>query len=99
VSPIFGWSDEKVKKYIQKHSLPTGPAAGLGTSAECWCGAYKTKSDFHALLSIHPEIFEKLVVVEKAQKGKFTFLYEHGKRIPLSSLKKAKRGRPSRPPE
>lgn len=87
VSPIFGWSDEKVSKYIQTHDLPKSPAADLNTSAECWCGAYKTKSDFQALLSIHPEIFGKLVEVEQAQNGKYTFLYECGKHIPLCSLR------------
>jgi len=46
------------------------------------------RSDFELLLNIHPEIFDKLVEVEKAQKGKYTFLYEKGERIPLASLKK-----------
>lgn len=93
VSPIFGWSDEKVKNYIQDHDLPRSPTAELNTSAECWCGAYKTKSDFRALLSVHPEIFDKLVEVEQAQNGKFTFLYECGRRIPLFSLKAETIGR------
>lgn len=90
VSPIFRWSDDKVNKYIHSHNLPKSPAAKLGTSAECWCGAYKTRLDFEALLSIHPEIFDKLVEVEKAQKGKYTFLYNNGKRIPLLSLRQKK---------
>lgn len=87
VSPIFHWSDSSVRQYIAKHSLPKSPAANLNTSAECWCGAYKSKKDFAALLKIHPEIFDKLVEVEEAQKGKFTFLYEDNERIPLCSLK------------
>jgi len=87
VSPIFGWSDAKVKKYIDRHNLPRSPATNLNTSAECWCGAYKCRADFEALLGIHPDIFDKLVAVEKAQRGKYTFLYEKGERIPLSSLK------------
>jgi len=90
VSPIFHWSNEKVEKYIEKHNLPKSPAADLNTSAECWCGAYKCRTDFEALLDIHPEIFDKLVEVEKAQKGKYTFLYENGRRVRLASLKKEK---------
>jgi hypothetical protein len=36
---------------------------------------------------VHPEIFDRLVDVEKAQKGRYTFLYENGKRVPLKSLR------------
>ncbi len=90
VSPIFRWSDRKVENYIAKNSLPKSPATTIGTSAECWCGAYKCRKDFEILLDVHPEIFDKLVEVERAQRGKYTFLYEGGKRIPLAILKKGK---------
>jgi len=63
-------------------------AIDLGTSAECWCGAYKCPADFKALLDIHPEISDKLVEVEEAQRGKYTFIYEKGAQVPLASLKK-----------
>lgn len=86
-SPLFCWSDEKVIDYTQSHGLPVSPAARLGTSAECWCGAYQGKSDFEMLLDLHPEIFDKLLEVEKAQKGKYTFIYENGKRIPLGKVR------------
>jgi len=87
VSPIFNWSDRAVDDYIKRNNLPKSPGADLGTSAECWCGAYKCKSDFETLLEVHPEIFDKLVEVEKAQLGKYTFIYEKGKQIGLSTLK------------
>lgn len=90
ISPLFYWSDAKIQKYIQSKALPISPVAELNTSAECWCGAYKSRKDFESLLSIHPEIFDKLIEVEAAQKGKYTFLYEQGERIPLCSLKKRK---------
>ena len=90
VSPIFGWSDEKVQRYIKLNNLPKSPVAYLNTSAECWCGAYKCRNDFEGLLNVHPEIFDKLVEVEKAQNGKYTFLFEKGVRVPLDSLKKGK---------
>jgi len=90
VSPIFGWSNAKVENYIERHNLPRSPIAHLNTSGECWCGAYMCRSDFELLQDIHPEIFDKLVKVEKAQKGKYTFLYEKGKQIPLTSLKKSR---------
>ena len=87
VSPIFRWSNNRVIRYIERSGLPLGPTADLGTSGECWCGAYKCKADFEALLEVHPEIFDKLVEIENAQRGRFTFIYEKGERVPLSSLK------------
>lgn len=88
VSSIFYWSDNKVENYIQRNNLPASPAATLGTSAECWCGAYKCRNDFEKLLEIHPEIFDKLVDVEKAQRGKYTFIYKNGAQVPLASLRR-----------
>jgi len=87
VSPIFGWSDNQIRRYIERNKLPKDPTAELGTSGECWCGAYKCRADFEKLLEIHPDIFEKLVEVEEAQRGKYTFIYEKGKRVPLGSLR------------
>ena len=93
VSPIFAWSDKKVENYIERHNLPQSPVSHLGCSAECWCGAYKKRGDFEKLLEVRPEIFDKLVEVEKAQRGRFTFIYENGRQVPLLSLKRV-RGRP-----
>lgn len=87
VSPIFHWSDEEIQAYIEKRNLPTGPSFELGTSAECWCGAYKRKADFEELYRLHPEIYDKLIEVEQANKYGFTFIYENGKKIPLANLK------------
>lgn len=86
VSPILYWSDDDVAKHLAALGLPEHPTAALGTSGECWCGAYKTRANFQALLETHPEIFAKLVEVEEAQGGKYTFLYEDGEQIPLRSL-------------
>jgi 3'-phosphoadenosine 5'-phosphosulfate sulfotransferase (PAPS reductase)/FAD synthetase len=91
VSPIFDWSDEKVDGYIKRCDLPTSPAANLGCSSECWCGAYKNRADFEKLLAVHADIFDQLVEVEKAQKGRFTFVYEKGKRVTLKSLRRDSR--------
>ncbi len=93
VSAIFNWPDAKIEGYIERHELPRSPVAELGCSAECWCGAYKKRKDFQQLLEVHPEIFDKLVEVEKAQKGRYTFVYENGEQIPLSDLRKARRTR------
>jgi 3'-phosphoadenosine 5'-phosphosulfate sulfotransferase (PAPS reductase)/FAD synthetase len=91
VSPIFYWSDRKVDGYIQRSGLPENPTLQLGCSGECWCGAYKSRADFEGLLEVHPEIFDKLVKVEKAQRGKYTFLYENGQRVPLTSLRRRRK--------
>lgn len=87
VSPIFYWSDEQITRYIHQRKLPESPAAKLGMSAECWCGAYQSREDFEALLSIHPGIFERLVEVEKAQRGKYTFVFDNGKQVPLVQIR------------
>ena len=88
ISPIFGWSDAEADRYIARHRLPKSPAADLGTSSECWCGAYKCRLDFEKLLEVHPEIFDKLVDVERAQRGRYTFVYEEGRRIRLTEVRK-----------
>jgi 3'-phosphoadenosine 5'-phosphosulfate sulfotransferase (PAPS reductase)/FAD synthetase len=97
VSPIFYWSDEQIDYYIRRENLPESPAARFNTSAECWCGAYQGRNDFEALLSMHPEIFDKLLDVEKAQNGKYTFLFENGQRIPLVQLRITPRSHPKNP--
>ena len=91
VSPIFYWSDQKVDNYIERLGLPRNPTVQLGCSGECWCGAYKSRADFEALLEVHPEIFDKLVDVEKAQRGRYTFLYEDGQRVQLISLRRKRK--------
>ena len=88
VSPIFYWPDKKVLRHIEHAGLPRSPAEKLGMSAECWCGAYQGRADFEALLSIHPEIYQKLVEVEKAQRGKYTFVYEKGERVTLGAIRR-----------
>jgi len=86
VSPIFYWSDEDVHSYIKKRKLPPSPFLELGTSGECWCGAYKSRADFMELYRLHPEIYRKLMEVEESNKHGFTYVYEKGKRISLKDL-------------
>lgn len=86
VSPIFHWTDEEIDSYSQDRRLPPTPCAELGTSGECWCGAYKKRADFEQLYHLHPEIYNKLMEVEKANRHGFTFVYENGQRIPLADL-------------
>jgi 3'-phosphoadenosine 5'-phosphosulfate sulfotransferase (PAPS reductase)/FAD synthetase len=88
ISPIFLWSDERVKNFLKSKNLPQNPTKQFDCSVECWCGAYKKRSDFEKLLEVHPDIFEKLVQVEKAQKGKFTYVYENGQQISLEQVRR-----------
>lgn len=85
-SPIFYWSDEDVRSYLKSTALPPSPSQELGTSGECWCGAYKRKSDFEKLYHVHPEIYRKLMDVERSNKHGFTFVYENGQRTSLEEL-------------
>ena len=86
VSPIFYWSDEQVISYVNSNGIPKTFLHSLGTSTECWCGAYKTKSDFEKLFNLDRDMFHRLVEVEEENKGRYTFIYENGKKIPLKEL-------------
>lgn len=87
ISPIFLWNDVKIKSFIKDRRLSEFLNNKFDCSVECWCGAYKKRSDFENLLKVHPEIFNKLVEVEDAQRGRFTYIYEDGKQIPLKQLR------------
>lgn len=92
VSPIFYWSNEQVISYVNSNGIPKTFLHSLGTSTECWCGAYKTKSDFEKLYKLDRDMFFKLVEVEKKSKSGYTFIYENGQKIPLLDIaKKLKR--------
>jgi 3'-phosphoadenosine 5'-phosphosulfate sulfotransferase (PAPS reductase)/FAD synthetase len=89
VSPIFRWTKKQVERYINSSDLPENPVRQLGCSAECWCGAYKTQSDFLKLKEIKPELFDKLSDLEEQSPTGYTFLYKKGQRLPLRKLKLA----------
>jgi len=88
ISPIFYWSNEKVISYVNNNGIPKSFLNSLGTSTECWCGAYKNKSDFENLYKLDKDMFYKLSDIEKKNKGRYTFIYENGKKIPLAKLGK-----------
>ncbi|MEW6614028.1 MAG: phosphoadenosine phosphosulfate reductase family protein [Thermodesulfobacteriota bacterium] len=88
VSPIFYWSNEQVISYVNSNGIPKTFLHSLGTSTECWCGAYKTKSDFEKLFNLDRDMFYKLVEVEEENKGRYTFIYENGQKISLKELAK-----------
>jgi len=86
VSPIFRWTKKRVKRYVESADLPENPVRQLGCSGECWCGAYKTQSDFLKLKEIKPELFDKLSNLEEQSPTGYTFLYKKGQRLPLRKL-------------
>ena len=88
VSPIFYWSNERVISYVNSDGIPKTFLHSLGTSTECWCGAYKTKTDFEKLYELDRDMFFKLVGVEEESKSGFTFIYEKGQKIPLLDIAK-----------
>jgi 3'-phosphoadenosine 5'-phosphosulfate sulfotransferase (PAPS reductase)/FAD synthetase len=88
VSPIFNWSDQEVISYINSNGIPKTLLHSLGSSTECWCGAYKTETDFRNLYDLSKDMFKKLANVEKENKNRYTFLYKEGRKIPLASLEK-----------
>jgi len=88
VSPIFYWSDLQVTSLINSNGLPKTLLHSLGSSTECWCGAYKTETDFKKLYGLNRDMFYKLVELEEGNKSGFTFIYKNGQRIPLRDLER-----------
>jgi 3'-phosphoadenosine 5'-phosphosulfate sulfotransferase (PAPS reductase)/FAD synthetase len=88
VSPIFFWSDEEVFSLINSNGIPKTLLHSLGTSTECWCGAYKTEADFRKLYHLNKDVFHRLVEVEDLNQNKYTFLYENGHKKPLRSIER-----------
>lgn len=88
VSPIFHWTDNQVNSFINSNGIPKTLLHSLGTSTECWCGAYKTEADFKKLYELDRDMFHKLVKVEKENKNRYTFLYKNGQKIPLGDLER-----------
>jgi len=89
VSPIFYWSDDKVNSFINSNGIPKTLLHSLGTSTECWCGAYKTEADFRKLYELDRNMFNRLIEVEEKNKSGYTFIYKKGQRISLKDLAKA----------
>jgi len=92
LSPIFYWSNEEVRTYVGEADVPLWLLDDLKTSPECWCGAYKSRSDFEKLYHLSPELFCKLAALERDNKNGFTFIYENGEKIPLDAIKAEIRG-------
>jgi 3'-phosphoadenosine 5'-phosphosulfate sulfotransferase (PAPS reductase)/FAD synthetase len=88
VSPIFDWTIDEVNSFINSNGIPKTLLHSLGTSTECWCGAYKTEADFKKLYDLNREMFRKLVKLEERNKTGYTFLYKNGQKIPLRDLER-----------
>ena len=88
VSPIFNWSDQKVFSFINNNGIPKTILHSLGTSTECWCGAYKTETDFRNLYKLSKDLFDKLSKIEHETNNRFTFLYKNGEKKTLKELEK-----------
>jgi len=88
VSPIFYWSDPKVTFIINNNGIPKTLLHSLGTSTECWCGAYKTEMDFRKLYGLDRDMFYKLSGLEEGNKNGYTFLYKNGQKLSLLDLEK-----------
>jgi phosphoadenosine phosphosulfate reductase len=87
VSPIFYWSNKEVESFIRSRGLPINPVYSiLNSSGECVCGAFATKTMFLKIKKYYPELFQRLVSIERMNKSGWTFLYKNRRRIPLSEL-------------
>lgn len=90
VSPIFYWTYEKVMSFNNSNGIPKTLLHSMGTSTECWCGAYKTEDDFRKLYDLNREMFNKLSELEGEIKTGYTFLFNKRTREkkPLKVLEK-----------
>ncbi len=88
VSPIFYWSDHQVISFINSNGIPKTLLHSIGTSTECWCGAYKTEKDFRKLYELNKDMFYKLVEVEDENRNRYTFMYKNGQKVTLRDLEK-----------
>jgi 3'-phosphoadenosine 5'-phosphosulfate sulfotransferase (PAPS reductase)/FAD synthetase len=86
VSAIFHWSDQQVMSFVNRNGIPKTLLHSIGTSTECWCGAYKTEADFRKLYKLNRNMFYRLVEVEDENKSGYTFIYKNGRRKSLRDL-------------
>jgi|GEM_PF-351069 len=86
VSAIFHWTNSQVISLINENGLPKTYLHNLGTSSECWCGAYKTETDFIKLYNLNKMMFYKLAKLEEESKTGYTFLYTNGQKKTLWDL-------------
>lgn len=65
--PILHWTELDVSDYIVRHSLPVNPIyhKGFRRASDCLCPAFKSLKDFLLLRQHYPELFNKLMELEK----------------------------------
>lgn len=87
IHPIIDWTKKQVDDYLNEKGLPINPAYDFGFSSwECWCGVYKSKSEFKKLKEVAPEFFDKLVDLESKLKSGYAYAYFGGEPFYLREL-------------
>jgi len=86
--PILRWSSRDTANYLRMKGLPLNPlySKGFRRAAECWCGLYKSVEEFVLLSQHYPDLFEKLLQLEKSMRNGGSFLYQNRRRIYLQDL-------------
>jgi len=87
--PLLYWTSVDVKMHLEKNGLPINPAyeKGFKRASECWCGVFKNPSEFELLLNQYPEMFDRLLELEKKQKSNYAYIYSGGKKTYLHEIK------------
>ena len=68
-SPIFWWTEEQCKEYIDKHSLPRNPVKDkLCISGECLCGCYAKPEERSEINAAYPDVGQHLDQLEAIAK-------------------------------
>jgi len=91
VSPIWDWTDRQVREYIKKYNLPISPHyATLGAGGDCVCPAFKTRKFYERLRVHYPNIFMKMVEIERKYRKGGSFAYVGNREIYLREMLKQK---------
>jgi len=73
IHPIIDWTEAQVLNFLNQRNLPLNPLyKKFRRATECWCGVFKSRRDFELLKAHNPELFRKLLDVERSfRRGSF----------------------------
>lgn len=87
IHPIIDWTAKQVEEYLKAKGLPINPVYEYGVGSwECWCGVYKRRVEFERLKEVCPELFAKLLELEREFRSGFAYAFSRGKPLYLREI-------------
>ena len=66
VNPIFYWTEDDCKAYMEKHGIPKNPVKErICISGECLCGAFAKREEFMEIKHAYPSVYKRLCDLQK----------------------------------